>query len=80
MCKNGVRETLPLFSQNFGSRTLCESSSGVRFLYSRKFFLKHHTNLSIASIFLSVYGAALAIGSRKSLLERKGEASYRALR
>jgi hypothetical protein len=42
-----VRETLPLFSQDIGSRTLRESSSGVWFLNSRRAFLKHHTDLSI---------------------------------
>jgi hypothetical protein len=43
---SSVRETLPLFSQIFGSQPLGESSSGVRLLNNLNLFLKSHTDLS----------------------------------
>jgi hypothetical protein len=45
-----VRQNLPLFSLLIGNRTLRESSSGARFLYSHKFSRKPHTNLSNSAL------------------------------
>jgi hypothetical protein len=45
-----VRKSLPLFSRIFGSRTLQESSSGVRLLNNGTLFLKFHTDLSIVPL------------------------------